>query len=229
MIERDVDVNSGEAPRPNGPRTRKGLETRARLLEAAKVVFERDGFLDARISDIAEEAGVSHGSFYHYFGSKEEAFREVATRIDEFLAAPQHDIIRDPTSVVPPRRRLEEAIRKHLEGYRAEARIIRVIEQVSHIDPHVRAERAERHGRYLAEMAESIEALQRRGLADARLDPKVAAAGLGSMTYRFPEIWFGLELLDCDFDEGVAQLTLLFVNALGLPEDEGTDSAGATR
>ena len=29
-----------------------------RLLEGAKVVFERDGFLEARISDIADEAGV---------------------------------------------------------------------------------------------------------------------------------------------------------------------------
>jgi AcrR family transcriptional regulator len=32
---------------------------------AAKEIFENDGFLDARISDIAERAGLSHGSFYH--------------------------------------------------------------------------------------------------------------------------------------------------------------------
>src|SRR5580698_7583907 len=53
------------------PRSAKGRRTRARLLEAAKAVFERDGFLAARISDIAAEAEVSHGSFYHYFDSKE--------------------------------------------------------------------------------------------------------------------------------------------------------------
>ena len=49
------------------PRSRKGAETRARLVEAAKKVFERDGFLNARILDIAETAGLKHGSFYHYF------------------------------------------------------------------------------------------------------------------------------------------------------------------
>ena len=38
------------------------------------------------------------------------------------------------------------------------------------------------------------------------------------MTYRFPEMWFVQGFLDCDFDEGVDQLTRLFVNALGLPD-----------
>ncbi len=69
----------------SGPRSRKGIETRARLVDAAKEVFEHDGFLDARISDIAEQAGLSHGSFYHYFESKEEVFREVAAEVEERL------------------------------------------------------------------------------------------------------------------------------------------------
>ena len=55
---------------------------------------------------------------------------------------------------------------------------------------------------------------------DPELDPTIAAAGLGAMTYRFPEMWFVQGLLDCDFDEGVDQLTRLFVNGLRL-EDEG--------
>jgi hypothetical protein len=55
-------------------------------------------------------------------------------------------------------------------------------------------------------------------LADTRLDPVIAAAGLGAMTYRFPEMWFVQDLVDCDFDVGVDQLTRLFVNALGLHE-----------
>ena len=77
---KETGVSTTPAPalaneKPSGPRSRKGVETRARLLTAAKEVFERDGFLDARISDIVERAGLSHGSFYHYFESKEEVFR----------------------------------------------------------------------------------------------------------------------------------------------------------
>ena len=39
-------------PPAAAPRSRKGAATRARLLDAAKAVFEETGFLEARISDI---------------------------------------------------------------------------------------------------------------------------------------------------------------------------------
>jgi AcrR family transcriptional regulator len=204
--------------KPGGPRSRKGIETRARLVSAAKEIFEEDGFLDARISDIAERAGLSHGSFYHYFESKEEVFREVAAEVDERLSAPLNSVIFDSSSDAGPRERIREAIRQHLESYRAESRILGVIEQVSRFDQETGASRFERHRQYLTEIAESIRSLQRHGLVDGRLDPTITAAGLGSMTYRFPEMWFVQGLFDCDFDDGVEQLTLLFIRALGLEE-----------
>ncbi len=209
-------ASSLAAERPNGPRSRKGVETRARLVAAAKEVFEQDGFLDARISDIAERAGLSHGSFYHYFDSKEEVFREVAAEVEERLSEPFNSVILDPSSTASPYERIREAIRQHLESYRDEARIMRVIEQVSRFDEHVNAMRNERHRYYGAQVANSIRSLQRRGFVDPELDPVIAATGLGAMTYRFPEIWFVQGLLDCEFDDGVDQLTRLFVNALRL-------------
>ena len=61
---------------------------RARLLAAAREVFERDGFLDARVTDISAAAGVAHGSFYTYFRSKTEVFRVlVAGTMDELYAS----------------------------------------------------------------------------------------------------------------------------------------------
>jgi AcrR family transcriptional regulator len=218
--EKDVSSTSITGEKPSGPRSRKGIETRARLVSAAKEIFEQDGFLDARISDIAERAGLSHGSFYHYFESKEEVFREVAIEVDERLTAPMHDVILDRSFPAGTYERLHTAIRMHLESYRDEARIMRVIEQVSRIDPEVSAARFERHLVSNEEVTRAIQALQRQGLADSRLDPVVAAAALGSMTYRFPEMWFVQGLLECDFDQAVDQLTLLFVNALGLDSAE---------
>jgi AcrR family transcriptional regulator len=214
--------------KPSGPRSRKGIETRARLVAAAKEVFELDGFLDARISDIAERAGLSHGSFYHYFESKEEVFREVAAAVEERLQEPLYSVILDSSSTAPPFERIHEGIRRNLEAYRDEARIMGVIEQVSRFDDELRASRHERHHVSSAQIADSIRRLQRHGLADKQLDPDIAAAGLGAMTYRFPEMWFVQGLLDCDFDTGVEQLTRLFVNALGLPEASATSTPRAS-
>jgi AcrR family transcriptional regulator len=210
-----------ESEKPNGPRSRKGAQTRARLLDAAKEIFEENGFLDARISDIAERAGLSHGSFYHYFDSKEEIFREVATAVDDELSEPLDTIILAQSSTAP-RERVREAMRRHFESYRDEARIMGVIEQVSRYDEHVSAMRRAHHEEQRAQVADSIRQLQRHGLADPSLDPMVAAAALGSMTWRFAEMWLVEGLLDCSFDEGIEQVTTLFVNALQLKDKSDT-------
>jgi AcrR family transcriptional regulator len=198
------------------PRSKKGTLTRARIVEAAKKVFEEDGFLDARISDIAETAGLSHGAFYHYFDSKEEVFREVAAEVDERLSAPLESVILDQSSGSPAEQRIREALTRHLASYRAEARIIGVIEQVSRYDEQVGAMRFTRHQEYNRQVADSIRQLQRHGLADKRLKPQVAAAILGAMTQRFAEMWLVQGFLQCSVNEAVDQLTLVFVNALGL-------------
>ncbi|HZC31184.1 MAG TPA: TetR/AcrR family transcriptional regulator [Gaiellaceae bacterium] len=57
--------------------SRKGVETRRRLLEAAEKVFGNLGYYDASIVKITEAAGVGQGTFYLYFSSKQEIFDEL--------------------------------------------------------------------------------------------------------------------------------------------------------
>lgn len=53
------------------------LERRSGLLRAAHRVVSRHGFALASVKAIAEEAGVSAGTVYTYFGSREELLAEV--------------------------------------------------------------------------------------------------------------------------------------------------------
>jgi AcrR family transcriptional regulator len=57
--------------------SRKGVETRQRLLDAAEVVFAELGYHDASIVKLTEAAGVGQGTFYLYFSSKKEIFDEL--------------------------------------------------------------------------------------------------------------------------------------------------------
>ena len=212
-----------QAERTIGPRSTKGARTRLRLLAAAKEIFEENGFLEARISDIAERAGLSHGSFYHYFDSKEQIFREVAAAVDEELGAPLSNVILSPSSSgVPPQERLHEALRQHFETYRKQARIMGIVEEVSRYDDHVRDLLLTRHRQYTAQVAASIRQMQKRGLADRKLDPTVAAAVVGALTGRFAELWLVQGAVDCSFDDAVDQVTRLIVNALGVKRADGS-------
>ena len=209
-----------EGERPSGPRSRKGALTRGRLLDAAKHVFERDGYLEARVTDIAERAGVSHGSFYHYFESKEEIFREVAEAQQERLSSlsVSDSGLLDTTSHAPMRHRIRESSRAYLEGYRDEARIMGVIEQVSRYDEEVSAARFAREVHYTRQTESAIQRLQQQGLADSSLDPRIAACALSAMVTRFAEMWFVQSQFDCEFESGVDQITTLCVNALQLKD-----------
>ena len=206
----------------SAPRSRKGAETRARLLEAAKRVFEETGFLGARISDISQRAGLSHGSFYHCFESKEQIFREVAAAEERLLTAPPASgrvtgsDLAAGADAPSHRERIRRANRRYLERYRDEARIMGVIEQVSRYDEHVNTVRAATQ-KHFAERAErSIRRLQAEGVADPHVDPAIAAMALGAMVARFAELWLVQGYASYDFEEAVEQLTALWCNALRL-------------
>jgi AcrR family transcriptional regulator len=201
----------------SAPRSRKGALTRARLLEAAKSVFEEAGFLEARVSDIAGGAGLSQGSFYHYFDSKEQIFRELAEEHEAMLIAPDADEEREATSVgISDLARIRRGIRRYLERYRDNSRIMRVIEEVSRYDSFVNLARRRRQEYFADRAARAIRTMQERGTADPEVDPEVAALALGAMLRRFAELWLVEGWKPFDFDEMVDQLTLLWVNAIGL-------------
>ena len=204
----------------HAPRSRKGVMTRARLIEAAKRVFERDGFLAARIVDIAETANLAPGSFYHYFDSKEEIFREVAQAQEERLTAPPDDPSDDGGDLSPVAR-IRRANRLYLERYRAEAALMGVIEQVSRYDAEVNAARVTTMKHFVERAERAIRRWQRQGLADRRLDPAMAADALGAMVARFAEMWLVQGYRDYDFDDAVEHLTMLWSNALGLEPEPG--------
>ena len=50
----------------------KSKETKERIFKAAKEILKKDGYENLSIKKICEEAGVSNGSFYHHFKTKDD-------------------------------------------------------------------------------------------------------------------------------------------------------------
>ncbi|MCB7305579.1 TetR/AcrR family transcriptional regulator [Bariatricus massiliensis] len=50
----------------------KSRETKRRIFRAAKTILQREGYEQLSIKNICEEAGVSNGSFYHHFKTKDD-------------------------------------------------------------------------------------------------------------------------------------------------------------
>jgi AcrR family transcriptional regulator len=205
------------------PKSNRGRLTRQRLLTAAKKVFERDGFLQARVADIAAEAGVSHGSFYHYFDSKESIFRVIAEAVEvRLISVDDNAHVKGRTN--DPIEKVRAANRSYLLAYKKEAKIMRVIEEVSRYDDEVRKIRVERNNDLAERLESAIRSLQAQGVADRRIDGRYAAMARGGMVARFAEQMF-VGGGKYDLESAIEQLTLLWCNALGL---SGSVTKGAT-
>ena len=50
----------------------KSKETKERIFRAAKRILQKNGYEELSIKNICEEAGVSNGSFYHHFKTKDD-------------------------------------------------------------------------------------------------------------------------------------------------------------
>ncbi|MEU6829399.1 TetR/AcrR family transcriptional regulator [Nocardia beijingensis] len=196
------------------PATEKSRRTRASLVDAARRVFDRDGFLDARITDISREAGLAHGSFYTHFASKEAIFTEVALQVEQEIydatRAPEYgrgtDLIAD----------IEAANRGYIEAYRKNRQMMLLITQVALFNEEVRRVQQQAWGTFITRLEHAIARMQGAGIADPALDPHYAAQALGAMVDRFMNVWMLFEA-NYDLDKAVETLTVFWTRALGLP------------
>ncbi len=77
---------SGREPTPAPPRReQKKALARRRILEAAREIFFRDGFMTANLDEVAQGAGVAKGTLYRYFDSKAELYVAVLVHDGEIF------------------------------------------------------------------------------------------------------------------------------------------------
>jgi AcrR family transcriptional regulator len=196
------------------PVSARGTRTREALVTAARRVFERDGFLEARITDIAKEAEVAAGSFYTYFTDKEDAFAAVMEELGEEMLHPR--LLASTTDRDDPQAQIEAANRAYLAAYRRNAKLMALMEQVAQIDEDFRKIRLRRAKAFIDRNARAIARLQQQGLADPGLDPRLAAEAMSSMVSRMAYNRYVQGLGRASPEALTTTLTQLWANALGI-------------
>jgi len=65
-------------------RTKKdAAQTRAQILEQATQLFEKQGYKDTRIDEIANRLGLTKGAVFHHFKSKRDLFTTIWTELQQ--------------------------------------------------------------------------------------------------------------------------------------------------
>lgn len=97
------------------------------ILSAAAAEFARSGFTAAKVDSIAARAGISVGSLYQYFGTKEHCFLAV---LDDGIAELQGRLDEVLSRVSAPWERIEAIVRLIPDHSRKHAEVIRLYHEI---------------------------------------------------------------------------------------------------
>ena len=156
---------------------------RTHIIESAVVLFASKGFAETTTADICQAAGISTGSLFHYFPSKQAVFYGIweldRTEWDEVFAAADADP--DPWAALM-------AIVDKLAADAAEpimaGLLVEVIAQ-AHRDPEFAVGLAENDRRQISGVARLVRRLREAGLADPGLPDEEAARWVLTLTDSF--------------------------------------------
>jgi AcrR family transcriptional regulator len=183
-------------------------------LDAARKVFERDGYFDVGVDDIVKEAGVSRGSFYTYFTSKVEVFMVLTNEIADLV---ERSIRREPPELtLDPVEALSRANERYIETYRQHAQIYALGSQISHIDEDLHRNFLSHRRQHMSRTENAIRRWQSQGLADPAIDAASAATALVSMSSSLCYGLFVLQDEGYNVDEALTTMNQIWIRTLAL-------------
>jgi TetR/AcrR family transcriptional repressor of nem operon len=159
--------------------TRKGEQTRERIVGAAAgLIFER-GVAGTSLEDVKGAAGVSSSQLYHYFADKQALVRAVIAHQSDAVVTAQEPLLGKLDSLDALRAWRDQAVAIEIQlGCRGGCPIGTLAGELAEADPEAREDIAAGFARWEAALGEGIRAMHARGELPAEIDPDRLALAL---------------------------------------------------
>jgi AcrR family transcriptional regulator len=191
-------------------RQQRAAATAEQLLAAAREVFESKGYMATTVGAITEAANTAHGTFYLYFKNKEDVFAKVMAQVAD-------DLYREARApwAGDPYEALELATRGYLEVFSSHRGLWRCLMEGMHQSPALGEMWLASRRPFVDRIQRNLERLAAAG-SIRQLDPRLAAAALGSMVEwtSFCYVELGEPAGTASLEELAHTLTDLWFNAV---------------
>jgi TetR/AcrR family fatty acid metabolism transcriptional regulator len=207
---------AGKTARPASKKADKpeanGSGKRERILDAAVRVFAQEGFYNAKVSQIAQVAGVADGTIYLYFKSKddllislfEDRMERVNANLREALAAEGN---------APAR--LMRVVKLHLELVESNRHMAEVISvELRQSSKFIREYANPLFAEFLRLIAGAVADGQKAGELRADIDPQLLARSLFGALDEIALAWLVKGKEKMDLSRAAEQLGHLFIDGL---------------
>ncbi|RFS81980.1 TetR/AcrR family transcriptional regulator [Actinomadura spongiicola] len=185
---------------------------RRRILDVAAEVFFTRGYERGTTKEIAERAGMSQPTIYHYVGSKEVLMTEIARQVDRDFTGALDDALAEPA---PPEIQLRRMIEAFVRALALNQRTFAVYWKEFRSLPKDVGREVSGHERdFVVRVEEVVARAQEQGILPSGHPTRVVSEGiLGMMSWM--HWWFKPDEFDAD------QVAAAFCDLIGLPPAPG--------
>ena len=211
--------DSAITPAASAPDDREARVARRRagILAAARTVFLRDGYHDAKLTGVAKEAGCSVGTLYTYFDDRDDLLAAVLSEVEEEMRSAGRDE-QDRTHAKGPAAQISATNHAYLASYRKNRAVMALMEQVAHAEEDFGRQRLLRADGFIDRNTRALERLAEAG-AITLDDPQMTATALSAAVSRLAYItWVDGRFEDTDetFGRVCAAADRIWLGTLGL-------------
>nr|WP_174495156.1 TetR/AcrR family transcriptional regulator [Salirhabdus euzebyi] len=161
-----------------------------KMRAASIYLFDEKGYSETSIQEIVDEIGVTKGTFYYYFNSKQELLKDINLTYIQFLLGKQEEILKENINYTEKLYRLIYMVISTIKTQRQSARVF--FREMRHLsDEHlniIKRKRNEFRSHFQKMLEEGIEA----GEFNSNLRPDILTFGILGMT-NWSYYWFNHE------------------------------------
>lgn len=160
------------------PTTAKGRATVQRVLDAACVLFARQGIRATTLDQVQAASTTGRGQLYLYFAGKADLVTAVVDRQAERVLAAQQPLLGGIASAAHVRQWCDLAVRQYADEDPVRCPIGALVHELGEQDPQARAALAAGFTRWHTALSIGLRRVRDRGELAAHADPEQAAAAL---------------------------------------------------
>jgi AcrR family transcriptional regulator len=178
-----------------------------KIMAASITLFEQKGFSETSIQDIVDMLGVTKGTFYYYFKSKEELLMDIHLRYIEALLENQKRIIEDSTKTI--KEKVFEIVYMLIHNIEKQGRQARIFfREMKHLNEDHLKKIVEKRDLFRYNLQSLIEEGMRNGEFRDDLPPSIAALTvLGAANWSYQ--WFQQDGKLSDFEVAKHMVSIL--------------------
>ncbi|ULT59162.1 TetR/AcrR family transcriptional regulator [Neobacillus drentensis] len=152
-----------------------------KLIETGIQLFDQNGFKSTSVQDIVQLLGVTKGTFYYYFNSKEELLKDIHLIYIEELVQQQEKIIKNRQTSFT--KKLYEIVTLLIRNIRTERQSARIFtREMRHLSGHYLEEIKDKRNQFRKNMQRLIEAGMQQGEFKSGLPSDILTMGILGIT-----------------------------------------------